>query len=144
MDTFPNDRGLVISYHAHLLFSDISENDWFHNRIATYVREGQGHQDKIGEGGKYKCFQSCYFMLICRCFSLLHKDTGNSAELAPLTLFVLFLSPPPFFFCLIAASSCNRDHVLSLRHHLFTYYLCDIPPWDLAFMASECNDDTRY
>lgn len=140
LESVPKDGCLVISCHAHLLFSDISENDWFHNRIATYVREGQGRQDKIGEGGKHKCIQSCYFMLICRCF-LLHKDIGNCAGLALLTYFVLLLFPS-FAFCLIVASSCNQECVLSLRHHLFTLYLYDIPPWDLAVMASEWSDDT--
>jgi len=43
LESVPNDECLVIACPAHLLFSDISENDWFHNRIATYVREGQGH-----------------------------------------------------------------------------------------------------
>lgn len=109
LESMPNDGRLVISCHAHLLFSDISANDRFHNRSATYVREGQGHEDKFGKGGKDECIQSCYFMLICRCF-LLHKDIGNCAQLALLTHFVLFLFLFfEFSFCLIVASPLTKS-----------------------------------
>lgn len=80
-------------------------------------------------------------MLICRCF-LLHKDIGNCADLALLTHFVLLLFPS-FAFFLIVASSCNQACVSSLKDHLFTWYLYDIPPWDLALIASEWSDDTH-
>lgn len=67
------------------IFQTFQKNYWFHNRIATYVR-GTGTLGQNWQGGKYKCVQSAYFMLICRCF-LLHKDMGNHVELALLTPF---------------------------------------------------------
>jgi len=81
-------------------------------------------------------------MLICRCF-LLHKDIGNCAELALLSPFVLRLFPN-FSFCLIVASSCNQERVISSRHHLFAFYLYDRPPQALALTASEWSADTHY